>query len=55
MSDTFQEPGMLEYQRPKNLRDIIASNKILNNNVIQNKSTKKIIQILPTIHYVDNE
>ena len=41
LNNIFNEPGMLTFRRPTNLKEIIGSNNIINNKVIQ-KSRKKV-------------
>ena len=39
--NTFQEKPMIAYKRNRNLKEIVGSNKILNNKVIQKKKAEK--------------
>ena len=44
LQDIFKEPGMLAYRRPKNLKEMVGSNNILNNKVIRKTPTIKTIK-----------
>ena len=44
--DVSKEPGMLAYCRPKNLKEMIGSNNILNNKVIRKTPTIKILNFV---------
>ena len=44
LKDIFEKPGMLAYRRPKNLKEMVGSNNILNNKVIRRTPTIKTIK-----------
>ncbi len=44
LKDIFKEPGMLAYRRPKNLKEMVGSNNILNNKIIRKTPTIKTVK-----------
>ena len=44
LKEIFQEPGMIAYRRPRNLKEMVGSNNILNNKVTRTKPTIKTVK-----------
>ena len=44
LKDIFQDPGIIAYRRPQNLKEIVGSNTIINNKVFRKKQQSKTVK-----------
>ena len=54
LKDILEKPGMLAYHRPKNLKEMVGSNNILNNKVIRKTPTIKTIKFCKPCNFKDS-